>query len=366
MKERVTLRMIAEKAGVHYSTVSLALNNHPSIPTTTRERVQKLAKKMGYRPDPMLAALVSYRSERIKQNSPSVLAWVDNWPGEESPRNRFAILWESACRRAESFGWQLEEFRLAHLDMTPLKFSRMLRTRNIEGVLVAPMPGESGTLTLEWPWFSAVTVSHTLTSPRLHRVMPHQMHNMQLLMEKLYATGCRRPGLVLERTVNERTHHYWRAAFLDAQWLLPEADRLPPLIRGSESPEELMEWQARHRPDVIVANRPVAVAAALEAAGIRVPTDVGVATPALWPGERTTTFQQPEGEPPKPRKGKPARAGLEITGVDECYDSIGAAAIESIVAMIHRHENGVPAVPKHILIEGAWQRGGTVRRLDRR
>jgi len=64
MIQRVTMRQVATRAGVHSTTVSLALRNHPSLPVETRERLQALAKEMGYRPDPMLGALMHYRSLR--------------------------------------------------------------------------------------------------------------------------------------------------------------------------------------------------------------------------------------------------------------------------------------------------------------
>src|SRR5215216_2735722 len=46
-ERRVTLSDIATHAKVHVTTVSLALRNHPRLPTETRERIQALAKKMG-------------------------------------------------------------------------------------------------------------------------------------------------------------------------------------------------------------------------------------------------------------------------------------------------------------------------------
>ena len=39
MPIRITLKMIAARAGVHITTVSLALKDHPSLPETTRQRI---------------------------------------------------------------------------------------------------------------------------------------------------------------------------------------------------------------------------------------------------------------------------------------------------------------------------------------
>ncbi|MGK0236799.1 MAG: LacI family transcriptional regulator [Candidatus Pelagisphaera sp.] len=55
------MKDIAAKAGVHQTTVSPALGNHPSLPKKTRDRIQGLAKEMDYQPDPALSALIAYR-----------------------------------------------------------------------------------------------------------------------------------------------------------------------------------------------------------------------------------------------------------------------------------------------------------------
>jgi len=39
-ERRVTLADIARKAGVHVTTVSLAMRNHPRLPEKTRQRIQ--------------------------------------------------------------------------------------------------------------------------------------------------------------------------------------------------------------------------------------------------------------------------------------------------------------------------------------
>ena len=47
----VTIRTIAQKAGVSTSTASRALNDNPRISEKTRARVKKIASELGYRPN---------------------------------------------------------------------------------------------------------------------------------------------------------------------------------------------------------------------------------------------------------------------------------------------------------------------------
>jgi len=50
-KKNITLQDIAKSTGISASTVSRALNNHPKINQKTKEKVWKVAKKLGYLPN---------------------------------------------------------------------------------------------------------------------------------------------------------------------------------------------------------------------------------------------------------------------------------------------------------------------------
>ena len=53
---RVTLKHIAQAAGVATGTASMVLNNSPLIAAETRERVQRVMRKLGYVYDRCAAA----------------------------------------------------------------------------------------------------------------------------------------------------------------------------------------------------------------------------------------------------------------------------------------------------------------------
>ncbi len=58
MEPKATLDDVARSAGVHRTTVSLALRNHPRIPQATRDRVKQIANDLGYRINPLVSALM--------------------------------------------------------------------------------------------------------------------------------------------------------------------------------------------------------------------------------------------------------------------------------------------------------------------
>jgi LacI family transcriptional regulator len=61
----VTIRDIAESAGVSINTVSRALNDRPDVSATTRARVRAVAEGLDYQPNAMARSLVGRRSRTI-------------------------------------------------------------------------------------------------------------------------------------------------------------------------------------------------------------------------------------------------------------------------------------------------------------
>ncbi len=66
----VTLRDVAEQAGVSIKTVSRVVNNQGEISEATRRRVQSAIKRLGYRPNILARSLVSRKSDTL-----AVVAW---------------------------------------------------------------------------------------------------------------------------------------------------------------------------------------------------------------------------------------------------------------------------------------------------
>src|SRR5271165_4247185 len=80
-----TVRMaeIAQQLGVASSTVSRALRGDPRIGAQMRRRVEDVAEKMGYRPNPLVSALMANRRRRGGIGEVDVIARVTNYGGRE-------------------------------------------------------------------------------------------------------------------------------------------------------------------------------------------------------------------------------------------------------------------------------------------
>ena len=68
----ITIKDIAERAGVSYATVSRALNGRPDVNEETRQRIFDLAREMGYQPNAIARSLVKKKSQIIAVMVPDV------------------------------------------------------------------------------------------------------------------------------------------------------------------------------------------------------------------------------------------------------------------------------------------------------
>lgn len=70
--QRVTLKLIAERAGVDVSTVSRALSGSKRVKSETMEEIQKLAHQLNYRPNELARGLVTQKTSTVGVIVPEV------------------------------------------------------------------------------------------------------------------------------------------------------------------------------------------------------------------------------------------------------------------------------------------------------
>ncbi len=195
-EKRPTLRVIAREVGVTHATVSMALRNHPSISAKTRRRVQRIAEKLGYRPDPEVAKLMHHLRLKHKPRFKSTIAALTSIP-EQLEQPYAAALRRGAQRAAEALGYGFSLFQIEGSDKRNTSLQRMLRSRGIEGVLILPMKGPVKlTDLLDWSCFSVVVATYGVLAPQFHRVIPDQFDNTRLICNQLASNGHRRIGLI--------------------------------------------------------------------------------------------------------------------------------------------------------------------------
>ncbi len=339
---RVTLSQIAARAGVHVTTVSLALRNSPRLPAATRDRIHALAKEMNYRPDPMLSSLIAYGAGRRKPVFQATIALLNAFPKpEEMVANPcFRGYREGAVKRAEELGYKIEEVCLGAKGLKPEALKRQLLARGITSLLIFPLPKQGAVLPgFDWEAFSVVTLGYSLIEPQFNRVTNHQFRSMLLMIRELRRLGYRRIGLCLDEVYNRKINMGLSSAYYAYTESIPEVERVP-VHRLSEGtgPQAIMTWVRRVEPEAIV-GIDQGLFSWVREAGLRVPEDIGLVSAHVFEAD-----------------GRPSGM-LQNDGL------IGAMAVDSLVAMIHRNEKGCPDHPQHVLIDGTWREGQTVRRV---
>jgi len=68
--KRITIKDIARKLGIAYSTVSMAINDDENISQETKEKVQKAIVELGYRPNKAARSLVKGKTNNIAVVTP--------------------------------------------------------------------------------------------------------------------------------------------------------------------------------------------------------------------------------------------------------------------------------------------------------
>lgn len=342
---RVTQRDIALKAGVGRTAVSLALKDHPKISAATKDRILKIARSLGYVPDPMLSALAAYRTQKQSRAYQGTLAWLANATDDFQWRqaSHYVGYHAGALARAAYHGYQLQEFELHAGAMSPARLASILRTRGVGGILLCPQPKPDMDMSFPWETFSVVTFGYSLRTPLLNTVASAHFLNTRHTMRRLFQLGYRRIGLLIDRRLDQRCGSNIYAGFVIEQELNKALTRIPPLLDYDSSPEhrsayaqELAGYVRQHRIDAII-TADYSILEVLRSAGFRVPADIGVAGISLS-----------------------AQEGA-ISGIVEDSEKIGGIAVDILVGMVQRGECGVPPMPVRTHLEGTWRDGETLR-----
>jgi LacI family transcriptional regulator len=341
MPHRVTLTDLAKAAGVSKASVSFALNGHPKVSEELRERVKKLAVKLGYKRDPVLARIASSRWRSPHAPVGTVLAFValprpmdfaDGGRRVLRPQNypEFA----AAAQRADDLGYRMEFFNYGvHADAE--KLAQVLRNRGIPGVVLGPIYENEFVERFRWEWFASVAIFDGYVAPPVDQFTPSYVHALQTGWARAQGAGFKRPGLVLFR--EQREHHInfvLVSAMEHLQRGLPATARVP--VHYYETPAKLAEWRKKHTPDVVIGYND-AHYWALREAGVDVPG--------------TTAYLSLLRSEPAAGQTNPA-AGVAIS-----HRELAGHAVDRLDSMLRRGETGLPEFPFVHRMIGPWRDG---------
>lgn len=329
----VTMQDVALAVGVTKATVSLAMRNHPSIPATTRARVNKAARKLGYRPNPLVSALMSYHL-RIKRSSPRLtLGYVTSHPPEDPWRTYAAYvrMFKGARERATELGCGLEEFSLVSDGMTPARMQAILQARGICGVVVAPLPGDRTELAFDISEFAAVGLGMGISEPAMMRVACDLYQLARLAVHRCAELGYRRIGFAVSAEMSSRLEHRLLAGYRQGLLDLGHRETVAPLLPPGTATfaAHLAPWCRRQRPDVVIFGT-------LDEECLReVPARIGCVATCVM------------------------RLGSPLTGVFQDERLFGSIAVEQLLNQLYHNLTGPLNEPRTYLLQGKWNPGKT-------
>src|SRR4051812_17402733 len=131
-------------------TVSYALRNSVKISEETRQKILKIAESVGYKVDPLVSTLMSQLKLEKRAGTIGTLAFINSYGNRRqwsigTIRPRF---FAGMKERAEECGYKIEEYYIKAPGMTSARLSRILRRRDIHGIIIGNLPIARGHLSL--------------------------------------------------------------------------------------------------------------------------------------------------------------------------------------------------------------------------
>lgn len=338
----IRLKDIAQEAGLSLSTVSYAMRGSPMVSKVTAKRVQALARKLGYVPSPVLGALAEYRRRTgpkpERSDGFAKVAIVHayrpgNWPGG---LNRQSV-WRAIEKRAAELGYQVEVFDAGQTRESQSRLSRMLYSRGIVGVLVAPYLydlKECVPVALDWRRFVAVSVLNEQPERRLHVVLPSWVRNREVILKQMESGKVRSVGGFVTET-----HAAWLGGlsptFVPHRNFIghPPSDWVPTQVVRDYDKPRFLKWFKKYRPHLVVTNIEW-VPVWIRELGLQVPKEHGVIF--------IDTVQE-----------------SWRSGIDVLPGHLGITAVNLMHDLLRNLSTGLSDHPYRLTVPGKWQAGET-------
>ncbi len=340
--ERVTLKMIAERAGVSVATVSMALRNRGAISAARSEEIRALATKMGYVPNPLFSSLASkrFRTAKSFQGTPLAILDFPSLPGTREGPNSYA---KSLALEAKNLGYSptVHTFPILQPQQRE-QFTRILYHRMVQGLVIVGSLDES-LLSKDFDWapFSVVQCARYVEANHFHTVRPNIYQAVKLAFTKLRDRGYRRIGFAIGRhdpPMEDDEARYGAAVAMETGYL-PKRDQLPIYLGGIHDQGAFLAWVAKTKPDAVVGFS-TGFYWDLKDHGYRIPEEMGFVSLHLSLVER---------------------APIKCSGLSQNQEEISRQSILLLDQLIRNRERGKIHQPLHILVPSEWHAGETLK-----
>ena len=179
-KRRITLKLVADQAGVHASTASRALNpmTRAMVLPAVAQKVLDVARELGYRPDPVAASLRTGRSKLVAILVPDISNSV------------FAPILSGASERLATDGYTVIVADVGSDKDKQLEIAAGLLARRVEGFILATVSKDDPLVAFCLDQnIPAVLVNRAEAQSRLSSVVSDDELSMQMAVDHLVSLG---------------------------------------------------------------------------------------------------------------------------------------------------------------------------------
>jgi LacI family transcriptional regulator len=273
MARRITIKDVAREAGVSPQTVSRAINDKGEIRPETQERILRIAKRLGYRPNRIARSLATRRSRNVGLVVPDV----------SNPF--FASVARGIEDAAQHAGYNVFLCNTDENAAREIQAIHSLEAQRVDGLLVCSSRLSERELNEVADRFEPlVLVNRRIDRPQTGCVIVDDAKGMQQAVRHLLALGHRQIGLLAgpmqSHSGRERVKGYRQA--MQAYGIRPPQDlwqiHCAPQLEGGEIAARQLLQRAPELTALVGYNDLVAIGAlhACAEKGLRVPEDCAV------------------------------------------------------------------------------------------
>jgi DNA-binding LacI/PurR family transcriptional regulator len=251
---RATMDDVAAEAGVHKSTVSLALRNRRAVAPQTLERILRAVEVVGYRRDPLLDAFNFRRVHAHPARSLPSIAFITE--RQERPVASQAARLEAfrggVEESAREEGWICDHFEIGPGGLPVRRLLSIMHSRRIGNAILAGLSPAQQEMEIDWSSFRFVGLETFHLEAAIDVVAPDHALAARRAVERAVGGGADRVGLCLSRAQVELLASQPVGGYRTACC----RHGLPPLPVFIEEPDgphgALHAWARQHQPEALV------------------------------------------------------------------------------------------------------------------
>ena len=335
----VSMKEIAEEAGVSVSAVSLALRNSPKVSEKRRLEIERIAERMGYVKDGRISELMEHmRSKRSnRQMSKLAVVFPDLRKRDLNKYQRFEKLVSGIQAQCLASGYGTDYFYLEEMQVNPKRLKSILVSRGIRVVILLPYLSGVGTIDLDLSGLCVSSSGYSIIDPNINRACPNYLQMMDELLEQALALGYRRIGFIMAYRSGGTGHKLFASSYLYYSSQLKEEERIPILARRDINEPNIRKWMETYRPEAVISSGEIYKT--LQKIGYTAPKDIGFASLDL------------SYEP------------TDASGVDHRHDLVGQEATRLALSELNLNHTGTPENPMVVTVDSHYRTGFSMQKV---